>query len=94
MLLRPAMATTIWSERVPGSDVSIAEQEGGAIMVIGEPDRVRTPPELGSQELMVASIYHRKCPCGGHRAKTYTFQGSDLQVSDCPARGFLWWKPR
>lgn len=84
--------TTLWGDRKPG-DIGTPIDDN--TIVIGEPDRVRTPPELGSQELLVAEIYYRKCPCGGeHSAKTFVLEGSDLRVSECLERGFMWWRPR
>jgi len=88
--------TTLWGQRRPGDEGIVADDElGGAMFVIGDPDRVRTPAELGGVELRVASQYWRDCPCGaGHSAKTFTFEASELQVTECLVRGFLWWKPR
>ena len=88
--------STLWGERRPGSDFSVGEDEmGGGFVAMGEPDRVRTPPELGSQEYRVDSISVGKCPCGqDHEVKTYALVGTNLRVSDCSLRGYLWWKPR
>jgi len=89
------MGDTLWTERQAGSGVSVGEDETGAFVVVGDPDWVRTPPELGNEALRVERIYARACPCGGaHEARTFDLQGSDLHVSDCSARGYLWWRAR
>lgn len=89
------MADTLWGEREAGSNVSVGSDAAGSYAVVGDPDWVRTPPELGSEKLRVERVYARACPCGGaHEARTYDLQASDLHVSDCSERGFLWWRAR
>lgn len=85
---------SLWGHRSPGEFATVVRDEDVVGITIGEPDRVRTPPEMGRVELKVAGVHMQRCPCGGgHGAKTFTFEGSELRVSECLARGFLWWKP-
>lgn len=87
--------STIWGDKHPGQNFAAGQDELGAYTISGEPDRIRTPPELGSVEYKVSSIYQHACACGKeHDSKTYALEGTDLQVSECIERGFLWWKPR
>ena len=90
------MSSTLWSERYAGQDFSVGldEETDGAFLVFGEPDHIRTPPELGSIAYRVVSIETHRCPCMAHDAKAYTLEGTDLRVSHCPTKGYLWWKPR
>jgi hypothetical protein len=87
--------TTLWGDRKPGDDYAVGADEQGGYVMVGEPDRIRTPPDLGSQEFRVATMYRASCPCkAGHEVKTYTLVGTDLQVSECGGERFLWWRPR
>ena len=90
------MSDTIWGERKPGSPVAVGgDEQGGHVIIADVPDWVRTPPELGGEKLKVSRAYLRDCPCqGGHKVKTLDFEGSPLHVSECVARGFMWWKER
>jgi len=88
------MSDTLWGTRQAGSPVAIGETEMGSHVIFTDvPDRVRTPPELGGVEFLVERAYRRACPCqGSHEAVTFDLTGSDLHVSECPVRGFLWWR--
>lgn len=82
----------LWGNRIAGQDVAVGE---GHLIIGGVPDVVRVPPELGGQEFRVQEAYQRECPCGGaHESRTLALTGTDMQVSECPDRGFLWWRPR
>lgn len=86
------MSDIIWGDRKVGSTAAVNEEEG-LVILADVPDWVRTPPELGSTQLRVIKAYMRSCPCGGsHQSKTFDLEGDKLHVSECHARGFLWWK--
>lgn len=82
----------LWGTKAAGEDVAVGD---GCLIIGGPPDAIRTPPELGGQEFRVERVYWRVCPCGGpHECESFSLLGTDLQVSECPAKGFLWWRPR
>lgn len=87
---------TLWGTKTPGSSVAVGEDELGGYTVIADvPDHIRLPQELGGTEHSVAKAYRRDCPCqGGHESVTYALSGTDIQVSECVTRGFLWWRPQ
>lgn len=67
--------TTLWGDRQAGQDFAVGTDELGVHVIYGEPDRIRTPAEIGGQEYRVSSAYSRECPCAGsHEAKTYTLE--------------------
>lgn len=88
------MGDILWGDRLPGDETAVGADELGAYTIVGEPQWIRTPADLGSERFRVASVYRRDCPCGAdHQVKTYTLSETDLQVSECLRRGFLWWRP-
>ena len=90
----PPMGDILWGNRFPGDETAVGTSALGAHTVVGAPQWVRTPAELGSQQFRVGSVYWRDCPCGEHHmVKTFTLRATDLQVSECVRRGFLWWRP-
>lgn len=89
------MGDILWGEREAGDSGAVGQDETGAYFIVGTPDWVRTPPELGGEQHRVARTYMRACPCGaGHESKTHELQCTTLQVSECERKGFLWWRPR
>jgi len=84
----------IWGERSVGSPVAVGENEhGGHVIISDTPDWIRLPPTLGGTDHRVANTYSRPCPCGeAHEAKTFDLTGTDVHVSECIDRGFLWWR--
>lgn len=87
------MPDTLWGTRVAGSHGAIAEDGTGHLVILGTPDWIRTPPELGGQEFRVSRTYMRECPCRRpHQSQTFELAGCDFQVSECAEAGFLWWR--
>lgn len=82
----------LWGTRVAGQAVAVGDKH---MIIGGVPDVIRTPPELGGQEFSVQRAYWRACPCGAaHESQTLELASTDMEVSECPARGFLWWRRR
>ena len=85
------MSDTLWGTKSAGS--SVAEGEDGVAFVAEVPDYVQLPASLGGTRHPVAKAYVRDCPCrAGHQSKTFALEGTTIQVSECPLKGFLWWR--
>jgi len=99
---------TIWFDRNPGEIVSICKDEEDLsdvkMLIIGNidvGDWLRTPPELGSEELRVKSVFSAPCPMCYRDSRdesptsTYDFEESSFLVSEClQGHGFVWYQLR
>lgn len=103
---------TYWFNRRPGQFVvSSADEEQPYedprleehMLLVGAdaPDWIRTPRELGGQQLRVKSIFGAPCPmCYAANedetaVRTYSFEGSDYFCAEClQGHGFVWYKLR
>jgi hypothetical protein len=64
-------------------------------------DWIRTPPELGGEQLRVKDIFAAPCPMCFKKdgdespVRTYDFEGSDFIVGEClQGHGFVWYRLR
>lgn len=80
-------------KKEPGQMPS-AELDGGVATLVGDPDWVRLPSQLGGNRERVQEIFSNPCPgCeSGHPVTHYKLE--TLSVAECPTRGFLWYRPR
>ena len=87
--------TTEWFDRKPGGLISPSTTEPGAALVgKPRPDWVRLPPELGGGEVRVLDSKAGLCPvCRDHSCQHLQLD-AEVDVAECPARGFLWYRRR
>lgn len=82
------MTDTLWIEkRADGSST-------GAVTVIGRPDWVKLPPELGGGQVRVRSQEALrpcpKCPVPDNLVETLALD-NNMFVGQCPTHGFVWY---
>jgi len=83
--------STLWFEKKPGGPMA-GELDGGYAVVIGEPDWVRLPPELGGAQERVLAIKRAECPkCRERIAKHYALE--TVFVAECNDCGFIFYLP-
>lgn len=87
--------TTEWFDRKPGEGGALSTTEPGVLLVGNpRPDWVRLPPELGGVEVRVLDSKPGLCPvCLNHDCQHLQLD-AEVNVAECPARGFLWYRRR
>ena len=96
------MSETLWFTRRPGDSVSIGSETDGdpSTVLLTEsnalPDWVRTPPELGNQQLKVIRGFTAACPmCSDNENLVRHIECSGgLFVAECKSHGFAWYKKK
>ena len=78
-----------WLTKAPGM-LAVNEEEHA--VVIGHPDWVRAPAELGGAQLRVVGVTTEPCPKNGcHRNGTHLATEGGLFVAECEEHGFSWY---
>ena len=81
----------------PGDRVLQSEEDPSMVLVYdGVPDWVRLPAQLGGARVNVLHGVREPCPCGGDHGVLVLVldEPTGIRVAECPARGFLWHRPR
>lgn len=70
------MGEIVWGQIAPFSACSQVDEEP-ELLVLGDPDWVRLPPELGGEARRVVRIFTGPCPLQGEEAlcKQYELEG-------------------
>lgn len=90
--------STLWFERGP-NDVAATGVTEPETLLVGNPvpDWVRAPPGLGDltgREFRVLSSSQEKCPMPCDLVVRHLSVEEGLNVAECPAHGFTWYRRR
>tara|TARA_R110000751_G_scaffold35325_2_gene86844 strand:- start:4327 stop:4605 length:279 start_codon:yes stop_codon:yes gene_type:complete len=84
--------STEWFNRTVGSP-NIKEVPGGGYMtVVGTPDWVSLPEQLGGGKARVESENQGLCPCGTRHIVRRLELENGLGVAECEHIGFAWYQ--
>lgn len=83
--------STLWMDREPGKMRTVKAPEGGYITVIGAPDWVRLPDELGGKKVRVLGQTVSVCVCGDDHNVTHFELEGPVGVAECDRIGFAWY---
>lgn len=75
-------------------DDSLQSLEDPSLQLFGEviPEWVRLPQQLGGEKRTVQSYKKINCVCGGEHIVLELNLGDNFYVSECPSKGFLWYR--
>lgn len=88
--------TTKWFDKKLGSDLHASQDEAG-VYLVGDmvPDWVRTPDQIGGQQVRVTGAFAGPCPkCGGGPDVRHLNLEGGLSVAECRLDGFVWYTRR
>ena len=83
--------STLWMDREPGKMRTVEAPGGGYLTVIGTPDWVRLPDELGGKAVRVLGRFNRRCVCGDDHSVPHFELDSEAGVAECERIGFAWY---
>jgi hypothetical protein len=84
--------STEWFNRRVGEAKIKELPEGGYMTVIGTPDWVSLPEQLGGGKARVEREHHGRCPCGdGHIVRRLELKNG-MGVAECEHIGFAWYE--
>jgi len=86
--------STLWLDKFPGQLPMREDLDGSCALLIGTPDYIRLPPELGGRSEDVLGVRGDLCPkCGCAPAMHYRLE--TLCVAECDDKcGFVWYRER
>ena len=83
--------STLWTDRKVGEPRVMEAPGGGYMAVIGSPDWIRLPKELGGKKAKVLGQFANPCVCGdGHSVTHFELEGP-VGVAECDRIGFAWY---
>lgn len=84
--------STEWFNRKVGEPKMKEAPGGGYMAVIGTPDWVMLPPELGGEKVRVLKEKYEKCACGLDHVVRHLELDSRVGVAECSEIGFAWYE--
>jgi len=78
------MNDILWTERAAGEIASVVKDDPTTILIGGDPNWVRLPPELGGGVARVLETVLAPCPFHreDHRVRTHVLEG-EFYVAEC-----------
>lgn len=83
--------STLWMDREVGEPRIMDVPGGGYMAVIGSPDWVVLPEELGGKKVRVLGQYLGPCVCGDEHIVTHFELEGPVGVAECDQIGFAWY---